>query len=67
MFHFSSSFFLNKLEIAGILLFFNLFTIFCLRDVSVIFQKWKTQINSFSASFFWRFKRRCKIGGVILK
>ena len=59
--------FLNKYETAEFLSFFNLFTIFFLRHVSVIFQKWETKKKNVSSLLFVCFKRSCKIDCVILK
>ena len=51
---------------AILLLIFNLFIIFFLHYVSVIFKKREPLIKLFFTSFV-RFKLRCKISGVILK
>ena len=51
---------------AVFLLFFNLFTIFFLHFVNVMLKKWEPLIKWFFTSFS-RFKRCCKMSGVILK
>ena len=58
--------FLNNFEKAIFLLFFNLFTIFSLHYINVIFKKRESLIKWFCTGFV-RFKQRCKMSGVILK
>ena len=58
--------FLNNFEMAIFLLFFNLFTIFELHYVNVIFKK-REPLTKWPFSAFVRFKHRCKMSGVILK
>ena len=57
--------FLNNFEMAIFLLFFKLFIIFFLHNVSVIFKKRERLIKLLFIAFV-RFKLRCKMSGVIL-
>ena len=58
--------FLNNFEMAIFFLFFELFIIFCLHYVSVIFKKRELLIKLFFTASV-RFKLLCKMSSVILK